>query len=155
MAVTKPMTPFDVELEGSPELMELEFEMPDMDNVTMMATEDGEVVIELGDDLSNDGDAETLDVDHDTNFADVMEKSELESLAADLIGAFMSDRQSRNDWAQAYIKGLDLLGTKIEDRTTPWQGASGVFHPMRTEAVVRFHAQAMSELLPAAGPVKT
>jgi hypothetical protein len=155
MAVTKPMTPFDVELEGSPELMELEFEMPDMDNVTMMATEDGEVVIEFGDDLSNDGDAETLDVDHDTNFADVMDESELESLAADLIGAFMSDRQSRNDWAQAYIKGLDLLGTKIEDRTTPWQGASGVFHPMLTEAVVRFQAQAMSELMPAAGPVKT
>jgi hypothetical protein len=52
----------------------------------------------------------------------------------------------------AYIKGLDLLGMKIEERSTPWQGASGVYHPMMTEAVVRFQAQAMGELMPARGP---
>jgi hypothetical protein len=156
MAVNKPMTPFDVDLEGSPDLETLEFEMPDMDNVTTMATEDGEVIIEFGDDLSNeDGDAEVLDVDHDTNFADAIEEGDLESLASDLVDSFLSDRQSRKDWAQAYIKGLDLLGMKIEDRTTPWQGASGVFHPMLTESVVRFQAQAMSELMPASGPVNT
>ena len=153
MAVTKTMTPFDVEIEGSPDLMELEVEMPD--NVTTMATEDGEVVIEFGDDLSNDDDAEVMDAPHDMNFAEVLEDAELESLAADLVDAFMTDRGSRKEWAQAYIKGLDLLGMKIEDRTQPWQGASGVFHPMLAEAVVRFQAQAMSELLPAAGPVNT
>jgi hypothetical protein len=147
------MTPFDVEIEGSPDLMELEVEMPD--NVTTMATEDGEVVIEFGDDLSNDDDAEVMDAPHDMNFAEVLEDAELESLAADLVDAFMTDRGSRKEWAQAYIKGLDLLGMKIEDRTQPWQGASGVFHPMLAEAVVRFQAQAMSELLPAAGPVNT
>ena len=67
----------------------------------------------------------------------------------------MSDRESRKEWAAAYITGLDLLGMKIEDRSQPWAGASGVYHPMLTEAVVRFQAQAMSELMPASGPVRT
>jgi hypothetical protein len=155
MAVTKNMTPFDIDIEGSPDLMELEVDLPDMDNVTTMATEDGEVIIEFGDDLANTDAAEVLDVDHDMNFAEILEDGELESLASDLVDAFMTDRSSRKEWAQAYIKGLDLLGMKIEDRTQPWQGASGVFHPMLAEAVVRFQAQAMSELMPAAGPVNT
>lgn len=155
MAVTTPMTPFDIDIEGNPDLMELEIEMPDMDNVTTMATEDGEVIIEFGDDLANDGDTEVLDVDHDMNFAEILEDGELQSLASELVDSFMADRVSRKEWAQAYIKGLDLLGMKIEDRTIPWQGASGVFHPMLTEAVVRFQAQAMSELMPASGPVNT
>jgi hypothetical protein len=155
MAVTKNMTPSDFAVGENPDLMELEVELPDMDNVTTMATEDGEVIIEFGDDLANDDDAEVLDVEHDMNFAEALEDAELESLAADLVDAFMTDRNSRKEWAQAYIKGLDLLGMKIEDRTQPWQGASGVFHPMLAEAVVRFQAQAMSELLPASGPVNT
>jgi hypothetical protein len=155
MAVTTPMTPFDIDIEGNPDLMELEIEMPDMDNVTTMATEDGEVIIEFGDDLANDGDTEVLDVDHGMNFAEILEDGELQALASELVDSFMADRVSRKEWAQAYIKGLDLLGMKIEDRTIPWQGASGVFHPMLTEAVVRFQAQAMSELMPASGPVNT
>jgi len=124
-------------------------------NITKMATEDGEIIIEFGDDLSNDEDGEVVDLPHDTNFADIMEDGELQSLAADLVADFMSDRTSRKEWASAYIKGLDLLGMKIEDRTIPWQGASGVFHPMLAESVVRFQAQAMSEMMPAAGPVNT
>jgi len=155
MAVTKTMTPSDFAVGENPDLMELEIEMPDMDDVTTMATEDGEVIIEFGDNLSNDDDVETLDIEHDTNFAEILEDGELESLAADLVDAFMTDRGSRKEWAQTYIKGLDLLGMKIEDRAEPWQGASGVFHPMLAESVVRFQAQAMSELLPAAGPVNT
>jgi len=155
MDVNKPMTPFDIDMEGNPDLESLEFEMPDPDKVTTMATEDGEVIIEFADDLAFEGDGETMDVPHDTNFADVLEEGELQSLASDLIDSFMSDRTSRKEWAQAYIKGLDLLGMKIEDRTIPWQGASGVFHPMLAEAVVRFQAQAMGELMPASGPVNT
>ena len=155
MAVTKTMTPSDFAVGENPDMMELEVELPDMDDVTTMATEDGEIIIEFGDDLANDDAVETLDVDHDVNFAEVLEEGELESLAAELVDAFMLDRGSRKEWAQAYIKGLDLLGMKIEDRTQPWQGASGVFHPMLAEAVVRFQAQAMSELLPASGPVNT
>jgi hypothetical protein len=154
MAVTKPLTPSDLEIGPSSELDELTFEMPEGD-ITMMATEDGEVVIEIGDDVANDGGNEVTVVDHSENFADLLDDGELESLAAELVDAFMADRQSRKEWAQSYIRGLDLLGMKIEDRTMPWQGASGVFHPMLAEAVVRFQAQAMSELLPAAGPVKT
>jgi hypothetical protein len=62
---------------------------------------------------------------------------------------------SRSDWAEAYVKGLDLLGMKIEDRSQPWKGAAGVYHPMMTDAVIRFQAQAMSEILPAAGPARS
>jgi len=72
-----------------------------------------------------------------------------------LVSDFEADRESRADWARAYVKGLDLLGMKIEERQQPWAGASGVFHPVLTEAVVRFQAQAMGELFPAAGPVKS
>ena len=155
MAVTKNMTPFDIDIAGSPDLDELEFEMPDSDEIITMPTEDGEVIIEFGDGLANDSDEELVDVPHDTNFAEFLEDSEMQSLASDLVDDFMSDRSSRREWAQAYIKGLDLLGMKIEDRTIPWQGASGVFHPMLAEAVVRFQAQAMGEMMPAGGPVNT
>ena len=154
MAVTKNLTPAELETGPNPDLEELSFEMPEGD-ITTMATEDGEVVIEIGDSVSNDVEAEVTVVDHDANFADILEESELEAMAADLVDSFMADRQTRKDWAQSYIRGLDLLGMKIEDRTIPWQGASGVFHPMLAEAVVRFQAQAMGELLPAAGPVNT
>ena len=64
-------------------------------------------------------------------------------MASELVSDFESDRESRSDWARAYVKGLDLLGMKIEDRQQPWAGASGVFHPVLTESVVRFQAQAM------------
>jgi hypothetical protein len=156
MAVDKMMTPFDIALGDSPDSAPLEVDLPDMSKVTTMATEDGEIIIEFSDDLSaEDGEDVGLDVDHDANFADLLEDAELQSIASDLVGLFMADRESRKDWAASYIKGLDLLGMKIEERTIPWENASGVFHPMLTEAVVRFQAQAMSELLPAAGPVKT
>jgi hypothetical protein len=92
---------------------------------------------------------------HDENLAEVIEDGVLESMASELVGDFESDRESRRDWARAYVKGLDLLGMKIEDRSQPWQGASGVFHPVLTEAVVRFQAQAMGELFPASGPCRT
>jgi hypothetical protein len=71
------------------------------------------------------------------------------------VGAFEADRDSRSDWEDTYINGLDLLGLKNEDRTEPWDGACGVFHPVLTEAVIRFQAQAIQEIFPAAGPVKT
>jgi hypothetical protein len=154
MAITRPMTPSDVAVGDNPELEELEFEMPEGE-ITTMATEDGEVIIEIGDSFSADVDAEVEIIDHNANFAELIDEQELGGMGSELVDAFMADRMTRKDWAQAYIKGLDLLGMKIEDRAMPWQGASGVFHPMLAEAVVRFQAQAMSELLPAAGPVKT
>ena len=76
-------------------------------------------------------------------------------MASELVADFKADQESRSDWARAYVKGLDLLGMKVEDRQQPWAGASGVFPPILTEAVVRFQAQAMGEIFPPAGPVRT
>ena len=93
--------------------------------------------------------------DHNVNLADLIEEKDLREIASDLVGAFEADRDSRSDWENTYINGLDLLGLKNEDRSEPWDGACGVFHPVLTEAVVRFQAQAIQEIFPAAGPVKT
>lgn len=154
MNVARPLTPSDVPLGENPALDVLEVELPE-GSITTMATPNGEIVIEIGDDVANEDGISGVEVEHDANFAELLEDGELQALASELVDAFMADRLSRKDWARSYIRGLDLLGTKIEDRTMPWQGASGVFHPMLAEAVVRFQAQAMSELLPAAGPVKS
>lgn len=152
MAIAKPMTPSDIELED-----------PELDLEVMIASdaeeaeieidpETGEVTVDFGGGADEEDD---LPEEFGDNLAENMEKSDLDSIASDLIESFTADRESRRDWAMAYIKGLDLLGMKIEDRSQPWEGASGVFHPMLTEAVVRFQAQAMGELYPASGPVRT
>jgi hypothetical protein len=93
--------------------------------------------------------------DFDANLAEFMDDGELARLADDLIGDVTSDIDSRKDWVDAYVKGLKLLGLKTEERTEPWAGACGVFHPMLTEAVVRFQSEAIVETFPAMGPVKT
>ena len=74
---------------------------------------------------------------------------------SELIADFEKDMSDRKDWVQTYIDGLKLLGLKYEERTEPWQGACGVFHPMLTESVVRFQSESMMETFPAMGPVKT
>lgn len=89
------------------------------------------------------------------NLAEHMSENELATLAADLIADFDKDVSDRKEWAQTYVEGLKLLGLKYEERTEPWDGACGVFHPMLTEAVVRFQSEAITETFPAAGPVKT
>ena len=93
--------------------------------------------------------------DFDANLADFMDDSELAQLVTDLVGDFDKDINDRKEWMQTYIDGLKLLGLKYEERTEPWQGACGVFHPMLTESVVRFQSEAMTETFPAMGPVKT
>jgi hypothetical protein len=93
--------------------------------------------------------------DHNSNFAEFLDEDELDSIGSELVDQFTSDRESRKDWARVYMKGLDLLGLKIEDRDQPWPGACGVYHPVLIEAVVRFQAQAITELFPAGGPVRT
>lgn len=150
MAIEKPMVPSDVEIEENPSEEELTVEIVNPDSISM-ETEDGGVVIDFEGSLSED----LMGPDHDSNLAEFIEESELESMASELVSDFESDRESRSDWARAYVKGLDLLGMKIEDRQQPWAGASGVFHPVLTESVVRFQAQAMGELFPASGPVKS
>ena len=93
--------------------------------------------------------------DFDANLAEEMSDKDLASLAGDLIFDFDKDISDRKEWIQTYIDGLKLLGLKYEERTEPWQGACGVFHPMLTESVVRFQSEAMMETFPAMGPVKT
>ena len=93
--------------------------------------------------------------DFDANLADFMDDAELEGLGGDLIAEFDKDINDRKEWIQTYVEGLKLLGLKYEERTEPWEGACGVFHPMLTESVVRFQSEGITETFPASGPVKT
>ena len=90
----------------------------------------------------------------DANLAEFIDDSELQSIASDLIDDFESDKASRKEWEETYKSGLDLLGIRIEERSEPWDGACGVFHPMLTEAAIRFQSEMISETFPAQGPVK-
>ena len=91
----------------------------------------------------------------DANLADYIEEGDLNKLALDLIGNFESDKDTRKDWEDTYTKGLDMLGFKYENRTQPFEGSSGVVHPLLSESVTQFQAQAYKELLPPDGPVRT
>jgi hypothetical protein len=93
--------------------------------------------------------------DFDANLAEYMDDGDLQSLAEDLVADFDKDIMDRRDWIKTYVDGLKLLGLNYEDRTEPWQGACGVFHPMLTESVVRFQSEGITETFPAMGPVKT
>jgi len=93
--------------------------------------------------------------DFDANLAEYMTDSAMSTMASDLSSDIDNDRNSRKDWEKAYTEGLKLLGLQIEERTEPWNGASGVFHPMITEAVVRFQSETITETFPAKGPVRT
>ena len=90
----------------------------------------------------------------DANLAEFMDDSELQSIASDLMDDFENDKASRKEWEETYKTGLDLLGIKIEERSEPWDGACGVYHPMLTEAAIRFQSEMISETFPAQGPVK-
>jgi hypothetical protein len=93
--------------------------------------------------------------DFDANLADYMSEQELGSLAGELIGQYEQDLASRKDWLDTYIKGLKILGIRYEERTEPWPGACGVFHPLLMESAVKFQSETIIETFPAMGPVKT
>jgi len=93
--------------------------------------------------------------DFNVNLAEDMDEGAMSSLAGDLAGDVEQDKGARKDWEKAYTEGLKLLGLQYEERTEPWNGACGVFHPMITEAVVRFQSETITEQFPAAGPVRT
>jgi len=150
MVVDKNLEPFEVEEGGNPEESELKVEIVNPDAVSI-GTDDGGMVI----DFEGSATEELVGPDHNSNLAEFIEDSDLEEMASELVEDFDSDRTSRKEWSRSYVKGLDLLGMKIEERTQPWEGASGVFHPLLSEAIVRFQAQAMGEIFPAAGPVRT
>ncbi len=144
MAIDRLAQPFD-----APVGEDLEIVVENPESISMM-DEDGGVIIDFSPDAS-----ELMGVRHDSNLAEFMGQADLDVLSSELVAQFEADRNSRADWEDAYIRGLDLLGLKFEDRSTPWEGACGVFHPMLSEAVIRFQAQTIQEIYPASGPVKT
>ena len=129
---------------GEPDL-EIEVEDPEAVRVSV----DGEPILEI-----EEGEEEA-GPDFYANLAEEMEDDQLDSLGFELLDDIKRDRDSRKDWENTYKEGLTLLGLKYEERTEPWEGACGVFHPMITEAVVRFQSETIMETFPAQGPVKT
>lgn len=124
---------------------DIEIEIENPDSVSMKL---GDVEIEIEP-------KEITDEEFEDNLAEYMDESELSSLANDLLDEFEDDINSRKDWMQTYVDGLELLGMKIEERSEPWEGACGVYHPLLSEALVKFQAETIMETFPAAGPVKT
>jgi hypothetical protein len=117
-----------------------------------------EIIVDLGEGLEEDGLEVEEEEDEDAfsaNLAEDMDEDVLTELASDLLGDFDEDISARKEWIQTYVDGLELLGLKVEDRTEPWPGACGVYHPLLSEALVKFQAETMMETFPAAGPVKT
>ena len=92
---------------------------------------------------------------HDDNLAEFLDEDYLGEISSDLRASYEDDLESRSEWEETYTKGLDQLGVKYEERTVPFEGASGVTHPLISESVTQFQAQAYKELLPAGGPVRT
>jgi hypothetical protein len=126
-------------LEDAPDI-EIEIEDPEAVHISM----DG---MEIDIEPSEEG--------FDDNLAEYIDDDVIQSIVEELIGDYDDDVASRRDWMQTYVDGLELLGMKIEDRTDPWAGACGVYHPLLSEALVKFQAETIMEILPAAGPVKT
>lgn len=121
-----------------------------------------EIIIENPDDVMIGIDGMAIDLmpedeepAFDANLAEYMDEGELEKLGTDLVGEVDSDISSRKDWVDMYVKGLEVLGMKYEERTEPWTGACGVFSTLLTEAAVRFQSETIIETFPAQGPVKT
>ena len=135
----------DEGMEGELVEQALEIEIVDPEMVTLS---DGSVEITL---IPGN---ESLGGSFDSNLAEELEEDYLTSLASDLIEMVDSDVDSRKEWADTYVKGLDIIGFKYEERTTPWEGACGVNSTVLAEAAIRFQAETMSETFPAAGPVR-
>jgi hypothetical protein len=128
-------------------------ETPEME----ITIEDPEAV-EIGIDglaIRLEQDDESSEEDFDANLAEYMSGAELTELSGDLLGEFDEDVSSRKDWIQTYVDGLQLLGMKIEEKSEPWEGACGVYHPLLSETLVKFQAETIMAIFPAAGPVKT
>jgi hypothetical protein len=126
--------------------------------IDVMSDDGVEVVLEDGSVEITFGDEEDMDVDlapFDANLAEYLDDQELAGIAGDLVGLVEADINSRKEWADTYVKGLEDIGLKYEEKTMPWENACGVYSTVLAEAAIRFQAEAMSETFPAAGPVQT
>ena len=117
-------------------------------DIEIIIEEDGGAIVEMG-----EKDAE--EVDFYANLAEVIDPDDLVKVGLEVSALFEADKGSRSDWESMYAKGLDLLGFRMEERTKPFRGAAGATHPMLTEAIIQFQAQAFKELMPAGGPVRS
>lgn len=144
MAVDRRITGEPTELEAESVTIETPEDQLTVDNIEM--TEDGGALVNPM--------SEQEEVQFDSNLAEYMDEKDLQDISSDLVGDYKEDNSSREEWYDAYAKGLKLLGFKYEERSQPFQGASGVTHPLLSETVTQFQAQAYKELLPANGPVR-
>ena len=148
-----PNTRTEIEVPSEEELKEVDVQEEEVEKgpVEVTPEEDGGATINF--------DPSSVNVpgtqNHFDNLADILPDEVLEPIGNEMVQNFMDYKMSRKDWEQTYTKGLDLLGFKYDDRTEPFQGASGATHPVLAEAVTQFQAQAYKELLPADGPVRT
>ena len=149
MAIEKGLyaAPEGMQGELLPKEQELEIEIVNPDMVTL---DDGSVEITIVPGSGVEG-----EMSFDMNLADVLDESDLNELSQEILGSVDADIDSRKDWADTFVKGLDVLGFKYEERTEPWEGACGVYSTVLAEAAIRFQAETMSETFPAAGPVRT
>ena len=141
-------TPIDGTIEQDLE-SDITIEIEDPESVAI-ETEDGGMIIDFDPNAREVGNE-----DFDSNLAEFMDDDVLTEIGNELVSSYNGDKESRADWEETYTKGLDQLGLKIEERTQPWAGACGVFHPMLSEAVIRFQSQSITEMFPAQGPVRT
>ena len=149
MAIEKGLyqAPTSMEEDAETETSELEIEIVNPESVTL---NDGSMEITLMPDAEG-----AMEGEFDENLAEVLEESALHELADDIGSMVESDMDSRKEWADTFVKGLDVLGFKYEERTEPWEGACGVYSTVLAEAAIRFQAETMSETFPSSGPVKT
>ena len=137
--------PVGIDALAEQEMPDIEIEIEDPEAVTIGL--DGlEIEIEK---------EEPSDKDFDANLVDYIDEKVLAQISGDLLSDFEDDISARKDWIQTYVDGLELLGMKIEERAEPWEGACGVYHPLLSEALVKFQAETIMDTFPAAGPVKT
>ena len=148
MAVAKALSP-DILPEGEDLSVEV-IEIPD--GTTSEEGPDGGVVVTFGVEIEE---LDSKEADHADNLVEYMDDGDIAVLVSELQSQYDADRRSRSDWERAYVKGLEFLGTRFEDRTQPWEGACGVYHPILSEAAMRFQANAIMEIFPAGGPVMT
>jgi hypothetical protein len=148
MAVDKALNRAPLGLMAAPGMEagpDIEIEIEDPESVAI-GVGGLEIVLEPEDDNGSE--------EFNENLAEVLDDKLLTEIANDLLGDYESDVSSRKDWIQTYVDGLELLGLKVEDRTEPWPGACGVYHPLLSEALVKFQAETMMETFPAQGPVR-
>ena len=150
-----PNTRSKIEIPSDEELQEVAVQDEDVEElkgpVEVIPEEDGGATIDYDPGAINTPGSES----HFDNLADILPEDAVEPVGNEMVQNYMDYKSSRKEWESAYTSGLDLLGFKYENRTEPFQGASGATHPVLAEAVTQFQAQAYKELLPSDGPVRT